>query len=257
MSQIKGYSVGDIQAKAAFTSEIEVNGLPSLQDVVNFQEVHRQTMDTRPGMYLKYLPHRYEPVNGELRSGGAYLFDTHENASDYWDWTANVFEPEAGVKFWNLPLFKTSKRFVWDVIGATNFAPVDTHAVGRFQRWSYDGENVEEELRRVFPDLKKRAKDQGAAAFWLLHHPIEKLIGIQLAFPKAQGVEFPAIGLESLAQVASQVSLGSLFPVSIRMKKAVDWTSLFLAIWLPRSRLEGGVPYSSPMYPTLPDVQDK
>jgi hypothetical protein len=169
----------------------------------------------------------------------------------------DVFEPEAGVKFWNLALFKTSKRFVWDVIGATNFAPVNTHAVGRFQRWSYDGVNIEEQLRRVLPDLKKRAKDQGAAAFWLLHSPEEKLIGIQLAFPKAQSAEPPSIGIESLAAAANQVSLGGFFPVYIRMKKVVDWTSLFLAIWLPRSRLEGGVPYSSPMYPTLPDVQEK
>lgn len=100
MSQIKGYSIGDIQAKAAFTSEIEINGLPPLQDVVNLQDDHRKTMDTRPGMYLKYLPHRYDAVNGGLRSGGAYLFDTLENAEKYWDWTTNEFEiNEPKVKF--------------------------------------------------------------------------------------------------------------------------------------------------------------
>lgn len=247
MSHIKGYSTGDIQAKAAFTSEIEIAGSPTLQDVVNHQEAHRKTMDKRPGMYLKYLPHRYDAVNGGLRSGGAYLFDTLQDASDYWDWTTNEFEVnEPKVKFWSQPLFKSSKRFVWEVIGATNFAPVDVHAVGRFQRWSYEGPDLEEELRGLFPELKAKAEEQGAVAFWFLHHPTQKQIGIQLAFPKAEGDDPLAIGHESLARAASQVSLDSMFPNSIKMKKNVDYTSLFLAIWLPRSRLEGGGSSLSP-----------
>ncbi|KAF4947101.1 hypothetical protein FSARC_14049 [Fusarium sarcochroum] len=257
MTQIKGYSVGDIQAQAAFTSEIEINGLPPLQDFVNHQNIHRKPMDARPGMYLKYLPHQYDPVYGQLRSGGAYLFDTRENASEYWDWTTNVFEGEPGVKFWSLPLFKSSKRFIWQVIGATNFAPVDVHAVGRFQRWSYDGSNVEEELKRVYPELKKKAKEQGAVAFWLLHHPEEKQICIQLAFPKVEGADPLTVGHESLAYATSQAALDSLFPSSIKATKLVDRTSLFITIWLPKSRLEGGVHYSHPTYPTLPSVQDE
>lgn len=258
MSNIKGYSVGDIQAKAAFTSEIEIDGFPPLQHIMNHQEVHRKIMDTRPGMYLKYLPHRYDAVNGGLRSGGAYLFDTMENAENYWDWTANEFEVnEPKVKFWSQPLFKTSKRFVWQVIGATNFAAVDVHAVGRFQRWTYEGPDLEKELRAIFPRWKKKAEEQGAVAFWFLHHPGQKQIGIQLAFPKTEGDDPLAIGHESLARAASPVSLDSLFPGTITVKKTVDYTSLFLAIWLPRSRLEGGIPYSAPMYPTLPAVQQE
>ncbi|KAH8774551.1 hypothetical protein F5883DRAFT_659505 [Diaporthe sp. PMI_573] len=258
MSQTKGYSIGDIQATAAFSSEIEINGFPTLQDVVNYQESHRKTMDTRPGMYLKYLPHRYDAVNGGLRSGGAYLFDSLLNAEDYSDWTTNEFEVnEPRVKFWSQPLFKASKRFVWQVIGATNFAPVDVHAVGRFQRWTYEGPDLEKELRRIFPELKKKAEEQGAAAFWLLHHPTQKQIGIQLAFPKAEGDDPLAVGHESLARAASQVSLDSMFPSSITVKKNVDYTSLFLAIWLPRSRLEGGIPHSAPMFPTLPAAQQE
>nr|XP_036586506.1 uncharacterized protein CTRU02_03891 [Colletotrichum truncatum]KAF6796913.1 hypothetical protein CTRU02_03891 [Colletotrichum truncatum] len=196
MAGVKGYSVGDIQAQAAFTSEIEINGHPSLQDFVNFQDVHRKVMDARPGMYLKYLPHQFDVVNGQLRTGGAYLFDTHENAADYWDWTTNIFEvDEPKVKFWSQPLFKASKRFIWQVIGATNFGPVEYHAVGRFQRWTYDGANVEKELQRIYPELKRKAEEQGALAFWLLHHPEEKQIGIQLAFGKMEGTDPLTVGL--------------------------------------------------------------
>ncbi|OQD68918.1 hypothetical protein PENPOL_c002G09754 [Penicillium polonicum] len=255
MTGIKGYLVGDIPAQAAFTSEIIINGLPPLQDIVNQQDVQRKIMDTRPGMYLKYLPNLYDPVNGQLRSGGAYLFDTTQQASEYWDWTTNVFEVN-NVKFWNQSMFRSTKRFVWEVIGATNFAPVDTHAVGRYQRWTYDGANVEKELQRIYPELKRKAEDQGAAAIWLLHSPGEKQIGIQLAFGKVEGADPEAVGHNSLARAVSQVSLDSIFPSYIKAQKIVDRTSLFLALWLPRSRLAGGIPQSHPMYPTLPAVQD-
>ncbi|KAH7362461.1 hypothetical protein B0T11DRAFT_280839 [Plectosphaerella cucumerina] len=256
MSSIKGYSVGEISAQAAFTSEIDMEGLPPLQDVVNHQEIHRVSMDARPGMYLKYLPVRYDAVTGGLLSGGAYLFDTHQNASNYWDWTTNEFAVEGGVKFWSQPMFTAAQRFVWQVIGAVNFAPVDVHAVGRFQRWSYDGNDADTELRRVYPELKVKAEEQGAVAFWLLHHPREKQIAVQLAFPKRDGGADPrAVGNESLAYAESQVDLGTFFPASIQAKKQVDRTSLFITLWLPRSRLAGGVAYSHPMYPTYPAVQ--
>lgn len=144
---------------------------------------------------------------------------------------------------------------MWQVIGATNFAPVDVHAVGRFQRWTYEGPDLEKELRAIFPELKKKFEEQGAAAFWFLHSPAEKQIAVQLACPKAEGDDPLSVGHESLARAASQISAGLMFPRSIRVKKAVDYTSLFLAIWLPRSRLEGGAHQAAPMYPTLPAVQ--
>ncbi|KAH7377189.1 hypothetical protein B0T11DRAFT_315288 [Plectosphaerella cucumerina] len=239
MSSIKGYSLGEIPAQATFTSEIEIGGLPPLQDVVNQREIHR------------YLPIRYDAVTGWLLGGGAYLFDNHKNACDYWDWTTNEFEVEGGVKFWSQPMFKAAKRFVLQIIGAVNFAPVDVQAVGRFQGWSYDGTDIETELRRIYPQLKAKAKEQSAVAFWLLSHPQEKQIGVQLAFPKKNGRADPrTVGNESLAYAASQTDPGTLFPESIKAKKRIDNTS-FITLWLSQSRIAGGVPYSHPMYPTL------
>lgn len=258
MSRVQGYSVGDIQAEAAFTSEIVVNGLPALQDIVNTQDIHRKEMDARPGMYLKYLPHRYDDVTGELLIGGAYLFDTQKHAAEYWHWTHNVFEvDEPKTKFWSQPMFKSAIRFSWEVIGATNFAPVDTHAAGRFQRWSYEAadSDVTKSLQQLWPDLKKAVEKQGAAAVWLLHQPKEKQICIQLAFPKADGPDPLSFGHHSLARAANQASLDYLFPEIIKTTKAVDRTSLFMALWLPRSRLAGGAHQLTPMYPALPTVQ--
>ncbi|KAF4987434.1 hypothetical protein FDECE_15424 [Fusarium decemcellulare] len=257
MSQVKGYTVGDIKAEAAFTSEIVLNGSPTLQDFVNYQDKDRQIMVTRPGMYLKYLPHRFDAVDGQLLSGGAYLFDTHANAQDYWDWTTDKFEVgEPKTKFWNQPLFKSSKRFVWDVIGATNFKPVEVHAVGRFQRWSYAGagDNAADALRAVFLALKKAAQGQGAASFWLLHHPREKKIAIQLTFEKVEDGDSATVGQRSLHQVTSQPSLGELFPRGLNTTNELDRTSLFIALWLPTSSSAGGVAQTHPMYPVLPVV---
>lgn len=91
--------------------------------------------------------------------------------------------------------------------------------------------------------------EQGAAAFWFLHRPAQKQIAVQLALPKAEGNDPLSVGHESMARAASQVSAESMFPHSIRVKKAADCTSLFLALWLPLSRLEGGAHHAAPMYP--------
>ncbi|KAI9167847.1 hypothetical protein HJFPF1_03986 [Paramyrothecium foliicola] len=256
MANIRGYTLGDIPAKGAFTSEIELDGAPPLQALVNSQDADRIKMDERPGMYLKYVPHAYDAVTGVLRMGGAYLFDTYENATDYADWTANEYiVGEPPVKFWNQSMFKSAKRFVWQVIGATNFGPVESHAVGRFQRWAYAGANVEEALRQSWPALKNQAKAQGAQAAWLLHNPKEKLICIQLAFDKVDGDDAISTGHMSLAYVAAQASLDAQFSNTVKLRKIFDQTSLFVAMWLPQSRVAGGAHQFNPMYPTFPAVQ--
>lgn len=105
---ILGYGLGSLQHEAALTSEIRVAGRgPALQDYQDMQYGDSRIMDKRPGMYLKYLPVRYDEVNGQLLSGGAYLFDTKKNVEAYDYWTSEEFrfgEPRA--KFWPSPIFE-------------------------------------------------------------------------------------------------------------------------------------------------------
>ncbi|KAE8378002.1 hypothetical protein BDV26DRAFT_292604 [Aspergillus bertholletiae] len=253
-SNVRAYKLGEIHAGAAFTSLIRMSPSLSLQEIVNFQDGHRETMDTRPGMYLKYLPHRVDSLTGHYLTGGAYLFDTYENALDYGTWTTETYEVgEPKVKFWSQPVFQEAVRSIWRVIGAYNFDPVETHAVGRFQEWSYtdDGQDAVERLKAIYPTLKDSARAQGSAALWLLHQPDEKKIAIQLAFAKSPTMENQE---QYLKLVERNTSLAHHFPVELQTEILFDRTSWFLSLWLPRSRLEGGVHQLTPNTPMLPAV---
>ncbi|TPX07621.1 uncharacterized protein E0L32_010720 [Thyridium curvatum] len=181
---IEGYEVGEIPAQAAFTTEINIAGLgASVQDVINMQYPDSQAMMKRPGMYIKYLPYQYDETTGQFLTGGAYLFDTWEHAQDYGRWTTDEYEVgEPKTKFWDQPAFESTARLPWKVVGACNFAPVGEHAIGRFTRWKYAGDDAEAALREMYTRLRDASKAQGAVAFWLLHHPQEQRIGVQLAY---------------------------------------------------------------------------
>lgn len=145
-------------------------------------------MDKRPGMFLKYLPYCYDQVTGKLLTGGSYLFDTLDDAKDYARWTTEDFEVgDPATKFWDQPLWESTTRNTWDVIGAYNFAPMEEHAVGRLQKWMYRGLEDVNALRDAYAAVRTAAQTQEAASIWLLHNPAEKMIAIQMAFRKLEG----------------------------------------------------------------------
>ncbi|GKT88493.1 hypothetical protein Ct61P_06343 [Colletotrichum tofieldiae] len=68
-----GYGVGVIQAQGAFTSEIKT-AVPrfTVQEVIDRQYPQSLDMMKRPGMYLKFLPSRYDEATGQLLTGGGF-----------------------------------------------------------------------------------------------------------------------------------------------------------------------------------------
>ncbi|KAB8071545.1 hypothetical protein BDV29DRAFT_159342 [Aspergillus leporis] len=143
-----------------------------------------------------------------LLSGGAYLFDTWANTLDYGNWTSDVYEVGVNQRP-SQPLFQDAVRTIWLVIGACNFDPVEDHAVGRFQRWSYrhDARDVGYILRDVYPAIRDSPREQGPSASLLLHRPDEKGIAIQFAFRMAEAIDSSDDAHESLRRVERQVSL--------------------------------------------------
>jgi hypothetical protein len=222
-----------------------------LQDIWNNQYHGSQVMGKRPGMYLKYLPCRFHEVSGDILTGGSYLFRTLEEAEDYENWTSKEFEVgEPKTTFWKQPLFKSVNHWAWNVIGAHNFTPVDGHALGRFQRWTYDNEDAESLLRQLYPVLKDAAEKRGAKSFWLLHSPEHKMIAVQLSFAKAEGDDVDSIR-EALSTVAQQASVGVVFPDALNAHILVDRTSPYLALWLPLTQSNKGVNVACPTFPGL------
>ncbi|KAI5455623.1 hypothetical protein BGZ63DRAFT_497395 [Mariannaea sp. PMI_226] len=253
MPQILSYESGEIPVQGAFTAEIHIEARVSLRDMWNDQYQGSQVMGKRPGMYLKYLPGRYHEISGDVLTGGSYLFNTFEEAEEYESWTSSDFkvgEPE--VIFWNQPLFKSASHWTWKVIGAHNFKPVDQHAVGRFQRWKYDynNDNTRSLLCQLYPVLKDGAEQRGATSFWLLYSPKDRMIAIQLSFPKPEALDYDSIQ-ETVQLVSHKPSLGDIFPEALATRLLVDRTSPFLALWLPLAESPKGVHVACPIIPSL------
>ncbi|EGY16050.1 hypothetical protein VD0002_g5107 [Verticillium dahliae] len=254
MSVIEGYKVGEIAARAAFTSDIILADGIDLTTAVSQQEFARRQMDTRKGMYIKYVPYQPHSVTGQAVVGGRYLFDTWDDALDYDDWTTNVFETgDPPQKFWSSNIFQKVDRWIWRVSGACQFFLPETHGFTRFQRWEYDGDNVEEELRGVYPSLREAAKARGAAGIWLFYQPDAKLIGILTIMKKPEVLTTKSL-YEALEDLKAQPSFGSLIPSTLSPRSVFDNSALILAMWLPVSRSVGGANQDTPLAPVLPSV---
>lgn len=258
-SNIIGCDVGEIQMKGAMTSRITTAFPVPTEALINFQYVDSKVMDKRPGMYLKYLPYCHDEITGKMNTGGAYLFDTLQDAMGYSRWTTETFMvDEPKVKFWDRAFFESTERWVWDVIGAHSFAPIHEHVISRVQHWTYAGENAESALREVYPVLRSAAEKQGAASFWLLHDAEGKKIGFQLAFKDIDAGTYDEASVRQALIIAREKpSLESLLPRDIALGPLFERTTPVLTIWLPKSRARGGAELSIPLYPFVPDIKQE
>ncbi|KAK8920109.1 hypothetical protein VCV18_008944 [Metarhizium anisopliae] len=254
--KVIGYETGEIPAQGVVTIvfTIGVPGIP-LQACIDSQYKDSRAMDKRPGMYMKYLPFRYDEITAKQFTGGSYLFDTWENAKEYDRWLREDYEAgdEPKTKFLERQLFEEPSCQVWKVIGAHSFVPIEEHAVGRLQYWSCDVADAETTLREHYKKLKDAAEAQNAAAFWLFYNAEDKKFGIQLAFKKQDGNDESA-ARRSVAAVAAKPGLEQLLPKDFVSKSLFDRAGLFLTTWLPKSRAAGGCARLIPNYPLVPAI---
>ena len=115
---------------------------------------------------------------------------------------------------------------------------------------------VRDALDAAFPALLNAARQQrGAAAFWLLHSPDERLIATHMVSERLEDgeedVDAAVARLEAMPSIGAELLL-PLLPV--KCESAFDRTSPFIQNWLPVSRAAGGVPQHTPNFPALPQV---
>lgn len=249
---IRGYELGPIAAEAAFTSDFAIAPEVSMSDLVDKQEIERRVMDDRAGMLMKYMPTRYDAVTGEVLTGGRYLFDTWANVEEYRRFTAEELEFEPGVKFWSRPFFVDVDRHIWRVAGAHNFTPIAEHAVDRFERFTIEGTDARALLDQVWPAMRDAAQAEGLGAAWLLYQPDEKQIAIHTVAGRVADADPVESAEASLRAIATTPSLGDLLPADLQPHKVFDRSALIVSMWLPKSRLAGGIPTANPMTPPLP-----
>jgi hypothetical protein len=67
---VRGYPTGPIDAKGAFTSEIDLPPTIKPGPLNTVAEADRPHIVDQPGMRHKYLPLRHDPATGAISSGG-------------------------------------------------------------------------------------------------------------------------------------------------------------------------------------------
>lgn len=252
--QVLGYGIGEIKAEAAMTSDIIMREDVPFNVLNDYVEIERRTMDVRPGMNRKYTPFMYSPITGGPLCGGRYVFDTWERVQTYFKWTQEELEFEPGIKFWDREIFGKVDKHIWKVAGAHDFAPVETHGVNRFERWSYAAEpkDAHRILKELWPTLREKAREAMLGTAWLLDQPDEKKLAIFVTgqdAQKDQDVEKLASSVDRLARMRS---LGDLLPTELGLQKLFDRTSPIFSTWLPLSRQLGGAPVANPSSPAWP-----
>ena len=82
---VRGYPTGPIDAKGAFTSEIDLPPRIKPGPLNTVAEEDRPHIVDQPGMRDKYLPLHHDPATGAISSGGRYLFRGYDDATKFRD----------------------------------------------------------------------------------------------------------------------------------------------------------------------------
>jgi hypothetical protein len=250
---VRGYPTGPIDAKGAFTSEIDLLPIIKPGPLNTVAEADRPHLVDQPGMRHKYLPLRHDPATGAISTGGRYLFRRYEDAIKYRDFLeAKVLRSEQTI-FWKRPFFFNTVRFAWCVTGAHDLAPITTHDLTRFERYSVPDTKFEARLPELFPAFLEAARRLDLAHVSLMFQPEHNLVGVLTAAARegrrAPSFETVRLSTDALA-LRGSVSQARLTELGAR--KIFDRTSLNLAVWLPLSEQAGGAPAIWPNSPPIP-----
>jgi len=249
---IAGYKTGAVACQAAFIADFDVDPNIPTSVLVSKIETDRGRMDVRRGMRSKYVPLRFDPATGAHQIGGRYLYDAWDDVLDYMRFTSEELEFEPGIKFWDRSFFTNIDKRAWQVVGAHDFTPLQTHYVSRFERFVYESESVTKALEAVWPVIRDAAEKEGSASIWLLIQPTERQIGLLTVGTQFPGNDEAERASRTLAELEHAESLSRLIPGEILVQPVFDRTSLNLSVWLPRSRSAGGDSSIFPTYPVHP-----
>jgi hypothetical protein len=250
---VRRYPTGPIDAKGAYTSEIDLPPTIKSGPLNTVAEVDRPHLVNHPGMRHKYLPLRHDPATGAISTGGRYLFRSYDDAIKYRDFLETKVFPGEQTTFWKRPFFLNTVRFAWRVTGAHDLAPITTHDLNRFERYGVPDAKFEARLPELFPALLEAARRLDLAHVSLMFQPEHKLVGVLTAAVR-NGHEAPSFETvrRSTDALALRGSVSERCLTELGARKIFDQTSLNLAVWLPLSEQAGGTPAIWPNSPPIP-----
>lgn len=246
-------SPGNIQARGAFTCDFTIPANFPL-DVAPVIERDRMFMAARPGMQRKQIPMSFDNANGNLLSGGRYLFDTRQQAAKYKNWVENDFVLD-GTHFFDRPYFISPDCHSWRVVGAHNFQDLQQQAVLRTERWSVPQASQLHTLKQLWPQMMAAAAERGLTGAWLLYNKEERLVQI-VYFADRIAPQDPFVpDFASLGALESSAPLGAIFDGQSGWTKTFDRTQWVLTVWFPFVLGDHGQPSLWPNSPPLPEAR--
>src|SRR5262249_17608715 len=85
------------------------------------------------------------------------------------------------------PFFSNTIRFAWRVTGAHDLAPIATHDLNRFERYSVPDAKFEARLPDLFPAFLQAARRLDLAHVSLMFQPEHNLVGVPTPRPPPGG----------------------------------------------------------------------
>ena len=137
--------------------------------------------------------------------------------------------------------------------GAYDLAPITTHDLNRFERYSVPDAKFEARLPELFPAFLAAARRLDLAHVSLMFQPEHSLVGVVTTAAR-EGRQAPSLETVRLSTdaLALRGSVSEARLTELGARKIFDRTSLSLAIWLPLSEQAGGVAAIWPNSPPIP-----
>ena len=251
----RNYDAGPIDVTGCVTSAMVMRGdLPS-DAVPNVIERDRQHMAARPGFHLKLLPVLQAPDTGHVLTGGAYLFDSGEQAQAFADWTVQDFIID-GVPFVEMPALLSRTAKVWQIAGAENLAAVEAHQiVMRVEEWQMPTGMMGRDLVQDWENIRDAARHQGLTAVWLLYDDARSEFGVVTSAARRGSAATDEPDLASLQNLSASESLGARYQAS-GAAKIFDRSSFVFCVWFPITGDNTDLPPLWPNSPPLPGPTD-
>lgn len=243
---------GNIKAKGAFTCDFALPGDFPFNQVAPVIERDRMYMAERPGMQRKQIPMRIDFSNGNLLTGGRYLFDTEQDAAKYKSWVENDFVLD-GTHFFERPYFLNPACHSWGVVGAQNIKDIQQQVIMRTERWSVPHASQMRLLKQSWPLILQEAEARGLTGVWLLYNEQEQLAQLVYFADRVVPQNPSMFDFASLAALEFATPLGAVFDTQPEWTRTFDRTQWVLTFWFPFLPGDHGQPSLWPNSPPLPE----
>lgn len=241
---------GELPHEGAFSCDLTIDPLTPPSELPPAIERDRMLMAGQPGMRQKHLPLGPDPATGELIGGGRYLFETAEQAAAYAHFVEHEFVVD-GTHFFDRDVFLAHDCHAWGVIGAHDFAPIETQIIVRTERWQVPHDNQRPRLRTLWPAIRSTAGARGYTSVWLLYNRRENLVQLVYFADRVIPSNPLVPDVVSLEALALAPPLGAPLQTTA-WTRDMDRTQWVLSIWFPFVAGDQGEAALWPHSPPLP-----